>query len=162
MGSAHSYTTKENLVRLSRASGQSKESPYTNRVNVSRLIGVNTEAFVRNASLLSRLGGETVLSSMVRFFYGKALHDPRINKLFDSPDAVTMESQIQQQIAFLKVALSGDAATYADLTAMGISNTQFDAVVESIMATLRGQNVPPTVMTEMEAFCDGIRGSFVR
>ncbi len=164
---ANPYTSRVNVSRLSTASADSKPSPYTSRVNLSRLSGVNAEAFVRNASLLSRLGGEAVLSSMVRFFYGKALHNPLTNKLFDAPDAATLENQIRQQIAFLKVALggAGDAdvpATYAYLSTIGISHAQFDAVVESIMATLRGQNVPPTVITEVEAFCNDVRGSILR
>lgn len=167
MGSAHSYTARENLSRLSRANVESKPSAYTSRVNVSRLNAVNTEAFVRNASLLSRLGGEAVLSSMVRFFYGKALHDPCITKLFDAPDAATMEQRIQQQIAFLKDALGGGGiidvgATYAGLANVGVSNEQFHAVVENILATMRSQNVPPPVMNEVEAYCEIIHGSIVR
>lgn len=167
MGSAHSYTTKANLSRLSLASTESKSTAYTSRVNVSRLSGVNTDAFVRNASLLSRLGGEAALSSMVRFFYGKALHDGRTNRLFDAPDAATMENRIQQQIEFLRRALGGThaaevQATYAHLATMGISNDQFSAMVESIMATLQSQNVPPTVMSEVEAFCSNVRAAVVR
>lgn len=167
MGSAHIYTTKANLSRLSQVVADSKPSQYTSRVNVSRLSGVKTDAFVRNASLLSRLGGEGELSSMVRFFYGKALHNPLIAKLFDAPDAATIENEIQQKITFLKMVLGGGGqidvgATYAYLASIGISSVQFDAVVESIMATLRGQNVPPTVMSEVEAFCEGVRKIIVR
>lgn len=165
MTNAHSK--KENLSRLSRASSPLKESVYTSRVNVSRLSGVNADAFVRNASLFSRLGGEAELASMVRFFYGKALHNPLTNKLFDAPDAATLEGHIQHQIAFLKAALGGGgpvdvAATYEHLASLGISNDQFDAVIESIMATLRSLNVPPTVMSEVESFCDEMRMIIVR
>jgi truncated hemoglobin YjbI len=149
---------------LSGAAGQSTETPYTNRVNVSRLSGVNTEAFVRNASLLSRLGGDAELSSMVRFFYGKALHNPLTNKLFDAPDAVALENQIQQQIAFLKNALGGAdvPSTYAGLAELGLTHDQFNAVVESVVATLRSQNIPPTVISEAEAYCEVVRASVVR
>ncbi len=167
MEGAHSHTTKANLSRLSLAKSESKPNAYTGRVNASRLSGVNTGAFVRNASILSRLGGESVLSSLVRFFYGKALHDVRISRLFDAPDAATIESFIQQQISFLNLALSGSGtvevqATYANLASIGISNEQFGAVVESITATLRGQNVPPTVIDEVEAYCESVRASVVR
>ena len=145
----------------------SQPSSYTNRVNVSRLSGVNAEAFVRNASLLSRLGGESVVSLMIRYFYGKAFSDARIVKLFDAPDAATLESRIQQQIVFVTAVLGGGGAvdaraTYAGLMALGITNDQFDAVVDGISATLRSQNVPPTVMSEVEAFCEGLRASIVR
>ena len=167
MDSSHSHTAKANLSRLSIAKSESKPNAYTGRVNASRLSTVNAGAFVRNASILSRLGGEAVLSSMVRYFYGKALGDVRITRLFDAPDAATIERQIQQQITFLSLALggSGDAevqATYAALADKGITAEQFGGVVECVMATLRSQNVPPTVIDEIEAFCASIRPSIVR
>jgi len=167
MASTHAYTTKANLSRLSRATTASKPNSYTSRVNVSRLTSVNAEAFVRNASLLSRLGGEEALSSTVRYFYGKAFNDPRIVKLFDAADAATLEAQIQKQISFVKVALGGGGTidvrtTYAYLATLGITGVQFDAVVEGISATLRSQNVPPTVLDEVVAFCESLRASIVR
>ncbi len=168
MASAHSYTTKQNLSRLSIATSESKATVYTNRVNSSRLSGVNTDAFVKNASLLSRLGGESALNTLLRIFYGKALHDMRISRLFDSPDAVTQEARIQNQLAFLKAAIGGIndgsidvKATYASISAMGIDDAKFDAFVEAVSATLRGQNLPPTVIAEVEEFCNGIRKQVV-
>lgn len=169
MGSAQSYTAKQNLVRLSEATGESKASPYTNRVNLSRLSGVNADAFVRNATLLGRLGGDAAVESLLRYFYGKALQDPRINRLFDSPDAISMENRIQKQLAYLKVVLGGMDSGVVDvaevnayLATMGVSSTQFDAVVEAVAATLRSQNVQPEVMGEVVALSDGMRAKFVR
>ena len=169
MGSIQSYTAKQNLVRLSEATAESKASPYTNRVNLSRLSGVNANAFVRNATLLGRLGGDAMVESFVRYFYGKVLQDPRTNRLFDAPDAISMENRIQKQIAYLKVVLGGFddgvvdiAAANTYLTTLGISSAQFDAVVEAIAATLRSQNVQPEVIGEVEAFCDGMRGRIIR
>ena len=169
MGSTQSYTAKQNLVRLSEATAESKASPYTNRVNLSRLSGVNADAFVRNATLLGRLGGDGAVESLVRYFYGKALQDPRTNRLFDAPDAISMENRIQRQIAYLKVALGGADNGVVDvsgansyLSTLGVTSVQFDAVVEAILATLRSQNVQPEVMGEVVAFCDGMRGKIVR
>lgn len=169
MGSTQSYTAKQNLVRLSEATADSRATPYTNRVNLSRLTGVNADAFVRNATLLGRLGGDAAVSALVRYFYGKALQNPQTSRLFDAPDAISMENRIQKQIAYLKVVLGGFddgvvdiAAANTYLSTLGISSTQFDAVVEAIAATLRSQNVQPEVIGEVVAFCDGMRGRIVR
>lgn len=166
---ASTYTDKQNLIRHSQASSDSKATTYTNRVNVSRLSGVNSEAFVRNASLLARLGGEAELESYVRYFYGKALQSPLTNRLFDAPDAISMENRIQMQISFLKAVLGGmddgkidvDASnTY--LSTLGVSDEQFGAVVEAITATLRSQNVQPEVIEEVVNFTNRMRGNIVR
>jgi truncated hemoglobin YjbI len=162
------YSNRVNSSRLSSGQSDSQASVYTNRVNSSRLSGVNTDAFIRNASMMSRLGGEEELNSLLRIFYGKALHDPRISKLFDSPDAVTQEAQIQKQLAFLKAAVGGVndgavdlKAAYAHVASLGITSEQFDAFVAAVTATLRGQNVPPTVIGEVEDFCNGMRDNVV-
>jgi truncated hemoglobin YjbI len=189
MGSAHSYTTKQNLSRLSTANSgstattytnklnssrlsaaasDSKATTYTNRVNSSRLGGINADAFVRNASLLSRLGGEEALNTLLRIFYGKALHDPRISRLFDTPDAVTQENRIVSQLAFMKAVLGGvnDGSVdveqgYAHAATMGMTDEKYAAFVEAVTATLRGQNVPPTVIGEVEEFCATVRKHIV-
>lgn len=190
MGSAHSYTAKQNLARLSQATSDSKASAYTdkqnlsrhsqassdskatiytNRVNSSRLSGVNTDAFVRNASLLARLGGEAELESYVRYFYGKVLQSPLTNRLFDAPDAISMENRIQMQISYLKAVLGGmddgkvDAGASNDyLATLGVSNEQFSGVVDAITATLRSQNVQPEVIEEVVNFANRMRGNVVR
>ncbi len=163
------YTGKQNLIRHSQAASDSKATTYTNRVNVSRLSGINADAFVRNASLLARLGGEMVLESYVRYFYGKALQSPVTNRLFDAPDAISMENRIQKQISYLKAALGGMddgkidmAASNAYLSGLGVSNEQFNGVVDAITATLRSQNVQPEVIEEVVLFCDRMRGNIVR
>ncbi|MDR2875301.1 MAG: group 1 truncated hemoglobin [Methylobacillus sp.] len=163
---ASSYSARANASRLSLASGDSTATPYSGRVNASRLTTVKTDAFVRNASLFSRLGGERVVSSIVRGFYGKALVDPRIKKYFDLDTAQEMEAQIQSQIAFLSAALGGPVFEGMDmrkarehLATLGLNATHFDAVAEHLGAVLRGQNTPPPLMDEMEQFCAGLRAN---
>ncbi|MEZ0246542.1 MAG: group 1 truncated hemoglobin [Methylophilaceae bacterium] len=159
-----SYSDRANASRLSLATAGSTASPYSGRVNVSRLGAVNANAFVRNASLFSRIGGETVVSSIVRGFYGKALIDSRIKKYFDFDTAAEMEAQIKLQIAFIAAALGGPdfdgmdmRKARAHLATLGLSTTQFDAVTENLGAVLRGQNMPHPLIEELEKFCDGVR-----
>jgi hemoglobin len=158
------YSDRTNASRLSLASGGSTASPYSDRVNVSRLGGVKAEAFVRNASLFSRIGGEAVVASIVRGFYGKALIDSRIKKYFDFDTAAEMEAQIKMQIAFIAAALGGPTfegmdmrKARAHLATLGLNGTHFDAVSENLGAVLRGQNMPHPLIEELEKFCEGVR-----
>lgn len=158
------YSDRANASRLSLASGTTTASPYSGRVNVSRLSGVKAEAFVRNASLFSRIGGEAAVSSIVRGFYGKALVDHRIKKYFDFDTAAEMEAQIKMQIAFISAALGGPTFEGMDmrkarehLATLGLNASHFDAVAQSLGAVLRGQNTPHPLIEEMEKFCEGIR-----
>lgn len=158
------YSDRANASRLSLASGGSTATPYSGRVNVSRLTNIKTDAFVRNASLFSRIGGESAVSSIVRAFYGKALVDPRIKKYFDFDTAAEMESQIQNQVAFLAAALGGPTfdgmdmrQARAHLATLGLNASHFDAVSEHLGAVLRGQNMPHPLIEELEKFSEGVR-----
>lgn len=160
-----SYSDRANASRLSLASGASTASPYSGRVNTSRLSSIKTDAFVRNASLFSRIGGEDAVSSIVRGFYGKALVDYRIRKYFDFDTAAEMEAQIKMQIAFLSAALGGPTYEGMDmrkarnhLATLGLGKEHFDAVSEHLGAVLRGQNTPHPLIEELEKFCEGVRG----
>lgn len=158
------YSDRANASRLSLASGGSTATPYSGRVNTSRLTSIKTDAFVRNASLFSRVGGESEVSSIVRAFYGKALVDPRIKKYFDFDTAAEMEAQIKAQVAFLSAALGGPAFEGMDmrqarthLGTLGLNASHFDAVSQHLGAVLRGQNMPHPLIEELEKFCEGVR-----
>lgn len=164
MEKVSSYAAKNNLSRLSTAASDSKGSVYTGRINSARLTGVNADAFVRNATLFSRLGGEAEIASIVRTFYGKALVDERIRRYFDFDDAATMEQQIRKQIALVSAALGGPVyegmdmkAVRAFLKTLGLANAQFDALEQYLASILRGQNMPPPLIDEMLAFCKEMR-----
>lgn len=159
-----SYSERANASRLSIATSDSTATPYSGRVNSSRLSAVKNDAFVPNASLFSRIGGEAAVSAIVRGFYGKALVDMRIKKYFDFDDAATMEAQIRKQIAFISAALGGPAfegmdvrKARAHLATLGLTATHFDAVSQNMGAVLRGQNMPHPLIEELEKFCEGVR-----
>jgi len=159
-----SYSARANASRLSLATSDSTATPYSGRVNSSRLTNIKTDAFVRNASLFSRIGGEQAVSSIVRAFYGKALVDLRIRKYFDFDTAAEMEAQIKLQVAFLSAALGGPAFEGMDmrkarthLGTLGLNASHFDAVTEHLGAVLRGQNMPHPLIEELEKFSEGVR-----
>lgn len=164
---ASTYSDRANASRLSNTAS-SKPSAYSGRVNVSRLSGVNSEAFVKNATLYSRIGGETEVASVIRHFYGKALVDPRINKFFDFDTAAEMEARIQEQIAFVSAALGGPVHDGMDvrktreyLGHFGLNAGHFDAVEAGLEAVLRAQNMPHPLIEEMLEFCRSIRAEIL-
>lgn len=159
-----SYAAKDNLSRLSTATSASQGNVYTGRINSSRLTSVNADAFVRNATLFSRLGGAQEISSIVRAFYGKALVDERVRKYFDFDDAHVMEAQIGRQIAFVSAALGGPVhegmdmkAARAHLKTLGLSGAQFDSLQQHIGSIMRGHNMPPPLIDEVIGFCESLR-----
>lgn len=141
-----------------------KGSVYSTMINAKRLGSINAAAFVRNASLYSRIGEDAALSKITHDFYAKAATDARLRKFFDIPNAAEMEKQIQKQLTFLKVALGGANTegldmrmTYTYLSSLGLTDAHFDAVVEIVSAILQEQKVTPALIDEMTAFCESVR-----
>lgn len=157
------YGSHTNARRLSSAQGVGNQgSVYGSLINAQRLVSINAHAFVNNASLHSRIGGDEMVVSLVRYFYGKALRDKRIRSFFDFDDVKDMEKRVQSQISFLKAALGGHKSNevsngISHMTSLGLSDEHFDAVIENLIVTLREQNVPHQLIDEMVAFCDSVR-----
>lgn len=157
------YGSHTNARRLSSAAaGGGQGSVYGNLINAQRLVSINAHAFVNNASLHSRIGGDEMVTSLVRYFYGKALRDKRIRNFFDFDDVKDMEMRVKSQIAFLKAALGGHKNSEVDsgiayMASLGLSDASFDAVIENLVVTLREQNVPHQLIDEMVVFCDSMR-----
>ena len=157
------YGSHTNARRLTTKAQGSQGSVYGGLINAQRLISINPHGFANNASLHSRIGGDAMVASLVRYFYGKALRDKRINSYFDFADGREMERQIQKQIAFLNAALGGQAHAielgkeYEYLASLGLSDDHFAAVAQNLATTLREQNVPHQLIEEMTAFCESMR-----
>lgn len=168
MEKVSSYAAKNNLSRLSTATSASKGSVYTGRINSARLTSVNADAFVRNATLFSRMGGENEVASIVRAFYGKALVDERIRKFFDFDDAKEMEAQILKQVAFVSALLGGPIYEGMDATAtrnylksLGLTRTHFEALSQHLTAIMRGHNMPPPLIDEVLEFSATLKTEMV-
>lgn len=168
MEKVSSYAAKNNLSRLSTATSSSKGSVYTGRINSARLTSVNADAFVRNATLFSRMGGEQEISSIIRAFYGKALIDERIRKFFDFDDAKEMEIEIRKQIGFVGALLGGPLYEGMDATAtrnflktLGLTRIHFEAFTQHFTAIMRGHNMPPPMIDELLEFSAGLKAELV-
>lgn len=168
MDKVSAYAAKHNLSRLSTATSAAKGSIYSGRINSARLTSVNADAFVRNATLFSRLGGAPEVDFFVRAFYGKALVDGRIRKFFDFDDAKEMEIQIRKQIAFVSTLLGGPLFDGMDATAarhhlksFGLTVVHFDAFIQHLTSIARGHNMPPPLVEELLQFSASLKSEML-
>lgn len=158
------YGNHANARRWGSAQAGNKGSVYGSMINAQRLVSINAHAFVSNESLHSRIGGDEMVTSTLRYFYGKALRDRRIRSFFDYADVKDLEKRIQSQLAFLRVVLGGPHTgsvdknkTYEYLASLGLGAEHFEAVIDSLVVTLREQNVPHQLIGEMVALCESVR-----
>ncbi len=113
-------------------------------------------------NLFEQIGGEPAVNVAVDIFYRKVLSDDRISHFFDDVD---MERQAAKQKAFLTMALGGPnkysgadmRRGHAHLVARGLNDSHFDAVMENLAATLQELNVPPALIAQAAAICEGTR-----
>lgn len=102
-------------------------------------------------SLYERIGGDAALEAAVDIFYRKVLSDDRISHYFDDVD---MGRQRQKQKAFLSFAFGGpnNYAKSPDMRGvharLKLKESDFDAVMEHLGATLVELQVPPELINE--------------
>ena len=113
-------------------------------------------------SLFDKIGGEAAVDAAVDIFYRKVLADDRISKFFESID---MDKQAAKQKAFLTMAFGGPNSYtgmdmrqgHAHLVKDGLNDSHFDAVMESLGATLTELNVPAELIAEAAAIAESTR-----
>ena len=96
-------------------------------------------------TLYEQLGGAPAVDAAVDVFYRKVLSDDRVSHFFDDVD---MDRQIAKQKSFLTMVFGGPVAyTGKDMRAAHagrqITDADFDALVEDLVAALDHFNVPP-------------------
>ncbi|PCJ11544.1 MAG: group 1 truncated hemoglobin [Gammaproteobacteria bacterium] len=109
------------------------------------------------SSIYESLGGEPAVNAAVDIFYKKVLADDRVKHFFDEMD---MDRQRNMQKSFLTFALGGPnnykgknmrKAHEKLVTEKGLNETHFDAVLESLGATLQELDVPENLIAEAAA-----------
>ena len=114
-------------------------------------------------TLFERLGGDDGVEAAVDLFYGKVLADERLYGFFDQTDMVSQHQHMRQFLAF---ACGGPKAyTGRDMrsahqrlvTAMGLNDSHFDAVVAHLVATLQELDVAPEVIGEAGMVVESVR-----
>ena len=90
-----------------------------------------------------RLGGKTAITAVVDDFVGRVAADRQINVRFANSNVARLKARLVEQIC----QASGGPCTYTgpDMkvahTGMGIMNSEFDALVEDLVASLDKFNV---------------------
>ncbi len=116
-----------------------------------------------NRSLYDRLGGNAAITAVVDSFVARVAADARINKKFARSDIARVKSMLVEQIC----AQTGGPCTYTGRsmkeahTNMGVTDGEFAALVDDLVATLRSFNVPQREQDELLGALGAMKGDIV-
>jgi hemoglobin len=105
-------------------------------------------------TLCERLGGKPAISAVVDSFAGKVLKDDRVNKKFVKSDATRLTTNLK---GFVEVAAHCPGVKYKGKNMknahknMGVTEGEFNAVVEDLVKTLDEFKVPEKEKSELLA-----------
>lgn len=120
-------------------------------LSLSLLALLTASATAQTKSLYDRLGGKEAITAVVDEFAGRALADARINQKFGKSDPVRLKAQLVDQICFA----SGGPCQYTgrDMKTahmnMGVTEGEFNALVEDLVGALDKFNVPAAEKNEL-------------
>lgn len=115
------------------------------------------------ASLYDRLGGLDAITAVVEDFVGRCAGDQRINGKFVRTDIPRLKKMLVDQVC----EASGGPCSYAGRSmtethdGMGVTAGEFDALVEDLVATLSGFNVPQPEQDELLSLLGPMRSEIV-
>lgn len=142
--------------------------PFT-RFKPALLIGgvaalmFTAQAQAGGASLYERLGGKPAITKVVAEFVGNVGADVRINARFADTDLTRLKALLVEQIC----AGSGGPCKYSgrDMKTthqgMGITDAEFDALVENLVKALNTYNVPKREQDDLLAILGPMRSDIV-
>jgi hemoglobin len=114
-------------------------------------------------TLYDRLGGKTAITAVIDSFVARVAADTRINKKFARSDIPRVKAMLVDQVC----AASGGPCTYSgrDMKTahrgMGVTEGEFDALVEDLVATLNSFNVGKTEQDELLAVLGSMKADIV-
>jgi len=114
-------------------------------------------------SLYDRLGGKTAITAVVDDFVGRVAADTRINGKFANANIPRLKSMLVDQIC----QASGGPCAYTgrDMKSthagMGVSSSDFDALVGDLVATLNKFKVPEREKNELLGALGPMKGDIV-
>lgn len=115
------------------------------------------------ASLFDRLGGKPAITAVVDKFVGNVAQDTRINGRFANTDIPQLKGHLVDQVC----AATGGSCTYTgrDMktthAGMRISNAEFSALVEDLVAALNTFNVPEKEQSELLGLLGSMKSDIV-
>jgi len=115
------------------------------------------------ASLYERLGGLDAVTAVVDSFVSRCAGDDRINAKFGRTDIPRLKKMLVDQVC----EATGGPCTYEgrDMkethAGMGVTAGEFDVLVEDLVATLDGFDVPKAEQEELLGLLAPMRGDIV-
>lgn len=116
------------------------------------------------ASLYDRLGGKPAITAVIDEFVGNVANDARINGRFATTDIPKLKGHLVDQVC----GATGGPCTYTgrDMktthAGMRITNADFTAMVEDLVAALDTFNVPQTEQDELLGILGSMKGRYRR
>jgi len=114
-------------------------------------------------SLYDRLGGQPAITAVIDSFVATVAKDDRINKKFAKSDVARVKKNLVDQVC----AQTGGPCTYTGLTMkeahqkMGVTEGEFNALVEDLVKTLTAYNVPKAEQDELLNALGSMKGDIV-
>lgn len=114
-------------------------------------------------SLYERLGGKAAITAVVDSFVGLVSGDARINKKFAKSDVGRVKTMLVDQICNQ----TGGPCTYTGRSMkeahanMGVTEGEFNALVDDLITTLRAFNVPSKEQNELLTALGSMKGDIV-
>lgn len=116
------------------------------------------------ASLYERLGGAEGIDAITFDLLARSMADPRIAEDFVEADLVNLHGRLVEQLC----ALSGGPCTYGgrDMRAahagLGLTEADFNALVEHLVDAMRARGVPLSAQNELLAILAPMRREVIR
>lgn len=137
-----------------------KDQAGTDTVASSTASGASDTA---GKSLYERLGGRAAIAAVVDTFVSKVAADSRINKKFARSDIPRVKAMLVNQVC----AETGGPCTYTGRSMkeahrnMGVTEGEFNALVEDLTAALRDFKVPDREQNELLGALGTMKGDIV-
>jgi hemoglobin len=115
------------------------------------------------ASLYERVGGLDAINAVVDSFVARCADDERINRKFERTDIPRLKAMLVEQVC----EASGGPCAYTgrDMReaheGLGVTEGEFDALVDDLVATLVEFEVPATEQEELLGLLSPMRGEIV-
>ena len=132
-------------------------------LTLTLLASLSATAAAQEKSLYERLGGKPAITAVVDEFAARSLADARINKKFAKSDPARLKFELVEQIC----AASGGPCKYTgrDMkvahTNMGVTEGEFNALVEDLVGALDKFKVPEKEKNELLALLGPMKPQIV-
>ena len=135
----------------------------TGVIGLAGFVGCAETQMASKPSLYQRLGGKDAITAVVDKFVGNVAADNRINKFFASTDIPKLKTHLVNQVC----EATGGPCKYtgrtmkATHTGMGLTNADFDALVQDLVGALDFYKVGKAEKDELLAALGPMRSDIV-